>query len=128
MYTLEINGKNYPLKFGFDFMRKMDKKLTRKDEGTGQDEPIGLQYAIAKIIDGDIEMLIDVIMTANATEDDKINRKELIEWIENDDTDIDVVFKEVDGFFEKANCTKKQYQAVQLMIQAMAAEEAFGEA
>ena len=27
MYSLEINGKNYPLKFGFDFMRKMNNDI-----------------------------------------------------------------------------------------------------
>ena len=124
MYTIEINGNQYPLKFGFDFMRKMNKKLVRKDEGTGKDEENGLEYVIAKIMDHDIEMLIDVIMTANATENDKINRQELIEWIENDETDIDAVFKEVDGFFAEANCTKNAHRNVMTLVEQMAQAEA----
>ena len=118
MYTLEINGKNYPLNFGFDFMKKMNNKLTRYDDGLGTEEKIGLQYAIAAVMDKDVEQLVDVIMTANATESDKINRKELIEWLENDDIDIDAVFEAVDGFFAKANCTKNEHRKVVKMVQA----------
>lgn len=118
MYTLEINGKNYPLNFGFDFMKKMNNKLTRYDDGLGTEEKIGLQYVIAAVMDKDVEQLVDVIMTANATESEKINRKELIEWLENDDTDIDAVFEAVDGFFSKANCTKNEHRKVVKMVQA----------
>ena len=123
MYSLEINGKNYPLKFGFDFMRKMNKKLVRKDEGTGKDEENGLEYVIAKIMDHDIETLVDVILTANATEDDKISKSELIEWIENPETDIDEVFKEVDDFFGEANCTKSAHRNVMILVEQMAVEK-----
>lgn len=114
MYTIEINGKNYPLKFGFSFMLKLNKSYVRDDEADG------LEYSIAKIIDRDVAMLVDVILAANATEDDKITRKELIEWIEDDDTDIDKVFDEVEGFFEQANCTKNAYRNVMKLVQQMA--------
>ena len=123
MFTLEINGTNYPLSFGFSFMQKMNKKLTRKDEGTGQTEYLGLEYVIAKIKDGDIETLVDVIMTANSTEGEKINKQDLIQWIENEDTDIEKVFEEVDGFFAKANCTRRAYKNVLEMVDMMAADE-----
>lgn len=123
MYSLEINGTNYPLTFGFSFMQKMNKKLTRKDDGTGQTESLGLEYVIAKIKDGDIETLVDVIMTANATESEKVNKQELIQWIENDETDIEKVFEEVDGFFAKANCTKRAYKNVLEMVDMMTANE-----
>lgn len=119
MFTLEINGKEYSLSFGFSFMQKMNKKLTRKDEGTNKVEELGLEYVIAKIKDGDIETLIDVILTANSTENDKVTKQEIIEWIENEDTDIDKVFEEVDGFFGKANCTKRAHKNVMEMVQAM---------
>jgi len=121
-FTIEINGKTYPLKFGFSFMLKMDKKLTRYDDGTGRDEKQGLSYAIAKIFDRDVATLVDVIMTANETEKDKIKKDELIKWIE-DDADIDKVFEEIDGFFEQANCTKNEYKYVQKMVGQMAEEE-----
>lgn len=122
MYTIEINEKNYPLKFGFDFMLKLNKRFVRYDDNLGKDENEGLEYSIAKIVDRDVETLVDVILAANATESDKINRKELIEWIENDDTDIDKVFEEVEGFFEKANCTKNGYRNVMKLVQGMANE------
>lgn len=124
MYSIEINGKNYPLKFGFDFMRKMNKKMIRRDEGTGKDEENGLEYVIAQIMDHNIEYLVEVIMTANATEDEKIDKKELIEWIENDDTDIDAIFEEIDSFFAKANCTKNAHRNVMLLVEQMAEEKA----
>lgn len=116
MFTMEINGTNYPLSFGFAFMQKMNKKLVRQDEGTGKNEELGLEYVIAKIKDHDIETLVDVIMTANATESDKLNRNELIKWIENDETDIDKVFEEIDSFFGKANCTKNSHKNVEEMM------------
>lgn len=122
MFTLEINGKNYPLKFGFAFYLEMNKK--EKVEG----EDAGVQYMIAKVKDYDVTCLVDVIMTANKTEDDKINRNELIEWLENDDTDIDAVFKAVDGFFSKANCTKNEYAKVQKLAKAMKKAEKLEEA
>lgn len=108
MFELTINDKVYSFNFGFGFMRELDPKITKKIEGvSGKVQNMGVQFAIAGIIDGDINDLINVLEAANKGCDPRITRKELEAYIEKEDTDIDRLFEDVLSFFERANCTKK---------------------
>ena len=108
MFELTINDKVYSFNFGFGFMRELDPKITKKVEGvSGKVQNMGVQFAIAGIIDGDVCDLIAVLDAANKGCDPRITRKELEEYIEKESTDIDRLFEDVLGFFESANCTKK---------------------
>ena len=83
----------------------------------GVEQGIGLNLMIANIIDGSIEDLASAIMTANKTEEPRIKEDDLIEFLEDDATNIDEVFEKVLGFFEKANCTRKMFQNVQKSVE-----------
>ena len=115
MTSIEINGTNYPLKFGFGFMQGINKKYEAeaKEAGYTRDDS-GLSLAMLKMIgDKSLVALIDIIMeAAKSTPENQLKRNDLIEWIENDDTDINGLFKEVESFFAKSNCCKLTLKAV----------------
>jgi hypothetical protein len=106
MFELTIEGQVYAFKFGIGFMREMNKKQKRTENGVTKE--IGLQMAVAGLIDGDVEDLINVLDVANKTEQPRLTRAQIEGYIENDDTDIDELFDEVIDFLSKANATKKQ--------------------
>lgn len=104
MFELEINGVNVPFKFGILFMREMNKRHKRTENGITKE--IGLQLAIGGLIDNDIEDLIAVLDTANKTETPRISKADIERHIEDENTDIDEMFKTVLDFLSKANVTK----------------------
>jgi len=109
MTSIEINGTNYPLKFGLEFIRKMNKKYKAQAEEAGvEGEDAGLAYAISAVaLDNSVTTLIDAILEAAATvKDNQLTKDKLVEWIESDDMDIDKLFEDVEDFFEKSNFCK----------------------
>lgn len=126
MFEVTINKTDYPLSFGFGFIRDIDPKITKKIDGVnGKVEQLGLQYAVAGVIDGNIEDLADVIIIGNKhAEGDKIKRAELEKYLENSETDVEELFKKVLDFLSKANCTKKTVENLQKAIEAEKAKAA----
>ena len=113
MYDIEINGTSYPVKFGMNFIREINQRVTvSMDAWGGKEENVGLNYYIAKLMDGDLEALQQILFVANKTETPKLNISMLNDWFEDENTDIDEVFKQVTDFLSNANCTKKTYRAV----------------
>lgn len=107
MFELTIKDTTYQFRFGLGFVREIDKTQQQKlDNGAVQN--VGLQYAVANIIDEDPIALVDVLDIANKTEKPRVSRALLDEYIEDESTDIDKLFKDVLDFFEKSNCTKKK--------------------
>lgn len=108
MYELQINQSTYEFNFGMGFMRALNKTVAVPVENIkGQTKEIGMRYKIAEVIDGDIEALEDVLLTANQGFSPRLERKELDKFIENENTDIDGLFDKVLGFLKSANATKK---------------------
>ncbi|MFR2776760.1 MAG: tail assembly chaperone [Anaerostipes sp.] len=108
MYELQINRNTYQFNFGLGFMRDLNKNLTVPVENIkGKTKEIGMRYTIAEVIDGDIEALEKVLLTANKGFSPRLERGELDAHIENEDTDIEQLFETVLGFLEKANVSKK---------------------
>lgn len=112
MFELVIGGETYEFKFGMRFVREMNKRVTRKIDGLDDPEEIGLSLIIAKVIDKDIDALYDVLREANSGKKPRLEQATFDEWIENDDTNIEEVFEEIEGFFVKSNCTKITYKKV----------------
>lgn len=106
MFELTIEGQVYGFKFGLGFMREINKKVVKNVEGVKQE--LGLQMAIAGIIDGDAGDLIDVLNIANKTEKPRVTQAQLDAYIESEDTDIDRLFDEVLDFLKRSNVTKKK--------------------
>lgn len=118
MYDIEINGTSYPVKFGMHFIREINKRVTvAMDTWGGKEENVGLNYYIAKLFDGDLEALQQILFVANKTETPKLNISMLNDWFEDENTDIDAVFKQVTDFLSEANCTKLMYRTVKKALE-----------
>lgn len=124
MFELTINNKVYNFNFGLGFIRELNPKVTKKIDGVqGKVQELGLQYAIGGIIDGDIEDLINVLLTANkGCEGERLTIKELEAHIEDSNTDLDELFEQVLDFLSSANCTKKTVKNLQKAIEDQKAE------
>lgn len=108
MFELTINNTVYQFNFGMGFMRELDPTVTKPIEGVkGKVQNMGVQYAVAGIIDGDVATLADVLYRANKGCDPRLTQKDIESHIENPETDIDMLFDEVLGFLKTANVTKK---------------------
>ena len=107
MFELTINGNVYGFNFGMGFMREMNKRISTPVEGLDVKKNIGLQYAVAGILDGDVEELVNVLEVANKGQDLRITRQQLDNFIDDENTDIDKLFDDVLDFLKRANATKK---------------------
>ena len=125
MMELTINGNVYNINFGIAFMRELNKKVTIPVEGIpGKSEQIGLRYEIANFFDGDIESLITLIDIGNKGQDPRLTKAAIEAYIEDPDTDIDELFKQVKDFLLSANVTKKEALRIQKELDRRAAQEA----
>ena len=119
MFELTINGVVYQFNFGMGFMRDINKKLTRglSDDIPAAKKNVGLQFAVAGIIDNDLETLLEVLDIANKDQKPRVTVNALCDYIDNECDDIDALFAEVLDFFKKTNATKKTTEAVLAMIE-----------
>lgn len=108
MFELTINNTVYQFNFGMGFLRELDPTITKPIEGIhGKVQNLGVQYAVAGIIDGDVLTLADVLVRANKGFQPRLTQAEIEKHIENADTDVDALFDDVLGFLKTANVTKK---------------------
>lgn len=108
MFEIEMNGRVYEFNFGMGFMRAINKTVSTPIESLkGESMNIGLTYNIGKVIDGDLEALSDVLITANRGKDPRLTQADFDAYIDNENTDIDKLFEDVIGFFKNSNATKK---------------------
>lgn len=108
MFELTINNTVYEFNFGMGFMRELDPTVTKPIEGVkGKVQNLGVQYAIAGIIDGDVEALGDVLIRGNKGFNPRLTQKDVDAFIEDAETNLDEVFEAVLGFLKSANVTKK---------------------
>lgn len=122
MLELTIKGTVYQFKFGLGFVREINPKLTRTVEGVKQE--VGLQFAIASILDQNPVELAEILSLANKTENPRVNKRDLDEYIEAESTDLDALFEEVLDFLRGSNATKKMTAAVEQMVEAEKAKAA----
>ena len=108
MFELTINDTTYQFNFGMGFMREIDPTVTKPiDDVKGKVQNMGLQFAVAGIIDNDVATLSDVLVRANKGFTPRVTQKEIDSFIEDENTDIDKLFDDVLGFLKTANVTKK---------------------
>ena len=118
MYELTINEKVYGFKFGIGFVREINKKVVKEVDGTNAKQELGLQYAVAGLIDEDAVALVDVLDLANKTEKPRVTRGELDAFMDDEGTDIPAICKDVLDFLRKANASKKVTEAVIEVVEA----------
>lgn len=105
---LEIKGTTYGFKFGFGFMRELDEKVqVPVSDVPGKKEKVGFSYTLTKMLNDDVESLVDILLTANKTTEPRIKRADLEDYIDSDECDIEELFKTVTDFLLKSNVTKK---------------------
>lgn len=107
MMELQIKEQAYQFKFGFGFMREIDKRQTVKAPN-GTQQNIGFQTAVGGILDGDAQALEDVLLLANKGQEPRLTADVLEEYIENEETDVDALFNGVIDFLKKSNASKKK--------------------
>lgn len=119
---IEILGQDYELRFGMGFLKEINKTMSTPIQNMpGVKKDVGLNWYMALLLEGDVEALCYVLKLANKYGDKKLNDVILDNWIMDENTDIDVAFDQVVGFFEKANVSKK---AMKVLQEAMAEEKA----
>lgn len=125
MFELTINNTVYEFNFGMGFMRELDPTITKPIDGVkGKVQNLGVQYAVAGIIDGDVETLGDVLIRGNKGFTPRLSQKDVDAFIENPETNLDEVFESVLGFLKSANVTKKTVTSLLETIEKQKAEEA----
>ena len=126
MFELTINNNVYKFVFGMGFLKDLDPTITRKIDGvTGKVEQLGVQYAVAGIIDGNVFDLVNVLDVGNKYADgDRLSRKDIETYIEDVETDLDELFEKVLDFLSRANFTKKVVENIQKAIEAEKAKQA----
>lgn len=108
MYEIIIGNTSYPLNFGMGFIKEMNKRESIPVDGMpGVKQAVGLQWALAKVTDGDLEALQDVIFCANKNCNPRLNYNTLDEFFEDESTDIEGVKENILNFCRSANCTKQ---------------------
>ena len=115
MFELTIKDKVYQFRFGMGFVRKIDKTKQEKIEGSMVD--VGLQYAVANLIDEDPIGVVDLLYIANETESPRVTKALLDEYIEDENTDFEGMCREILDFFKRGNCTKKKTLAVLELVE-----------
>lgn len=113
MFELTMNGQVVQLNFGMGFLREMNKKVSVPVDGMPNvKRDVGCRYNIVKIIEGDVEALVDVIDAGNKGCTPRVTRATIDAFVDDESTDIDEVFESVLGFLKTANATKKATLAV----------------
>lgn len=108
MFELTINGTVYQFAFNMGFMREINKRIGRPVDGLPDlKQNMGLQYYVAGVMDGDLESLVEVLDVANKGQKPRVTRDLLDSYIDDEETDVDELFKDVLDFLSKANATKK---------------------
>lgn len=116
MKNIEINGKDYPLSFGIDFIREMDKRYHIDAEGF----PLGagLQSAIIYLVQENPVIIEDIILSATHTLKSVPSKEGIEAWIEEqaEKDELEQVYADFLTALENAPMTKKK---VKQMKEAM---------
>lgn len=102
---LEINGTTYEFRFGIGFMKEIQSRY-KEMASILVAIPNGFKYVVASMLDGHIEDLFDILYTANKTEKPRVTEKALMEYLEDESTDIESLIQEVKSFLLQANASK----------------------
>lgn len=117
MLNLTIKDKVYSFNFGIGFVRKVNARNTQTINGIKKD--VGLQFAIAAVIDRDLLDVVELLQIANETaEGEKVTKKLLDAYIDDESTDVDALCDEILDFFAHSNAVKPTLVKVQELIAA----------
>lgn len=108
MMELTIKDQVYEFNFGIGFLYAVNKTAQQTiPNAPGVKKNVGLQFAVASILDNDVEALVDVLDLANKGKTPRVTKALLGEYIDQEDVNIDELFETVLDFLSKSNATKK---------------------
>lgn len=107
MFELTIKGQVYQFNFGMGFLREINKKVSSPVDGLKDvKKNIGLNYIVSGVIDGELEDLVELLECANKGQEPRVTKALLDSYIDDENTDIDVLFESVIDFLKRTNATK----------------------
>lgn len=119
MFELEIKGTMYPFNFGMGFLREVNKKISIPVDGVpGVKQNVGLRHIIGRLMDGDMEAMVEVLSAANFKQEPRITGDQLDAFIDDPDTNIDELFDKVQDFLLQSNATRKTMQEMKKLYAA----------
>lgn len=107
MFEITIKNEVYPFNFGIGFVREISKKKQMKNED-GIIVDVGLQYAVASLVDEDPLDVVEILALANKTEKPRVSKNDLEEYIQDGDTNLEELCKDILDFFTTHNATRKK--------------------
>ena len=124
MFELEMNGQVYQFNFGMGFLREINKTTTVPVKDIpGKVTNMGMQYAFAELLDGNVETLCDILYIANKSQSPRLTKATIDTYIDDEGTDIDALFDQVIDFLKNTNATKKEAQTVLKKVEEAQEEE-----
>lgn len=106
MFNLEINNNVYSFNFSIGFVRKINAQTVQMQNGIKKE--VGLQMAVAGVMDRDPIDICNVLLAANEVAPGaKVTRTMLDNYLDDESTDIDTLCDEIVSFFENSNATKR---------------------
>lgn len=106
MFELTINEQVYQFNPGMRFLRNINQTAYRRYDN-GMQEEAGLAKAVASLIDGNLDALVDMLFMANEGQSPRVTKMLLDSYIEDAATDIDALVEEWLDFLKQSNATKK---------------------
>lgn len=106
MFELTINEQVYQFNPGMRFLRNINQTAYRRYDN-GMQEEAGLAKAVASLIDGNLDALVDMLFMANEGQNPRVTKMLLDSYIEDAATDIDSLVEEWLDFLKQSNATKK---------------------
>lgn len=118
MFELTINGVVYQFCFNMGFLREINKRVSIPVDGVPNiKQNVGLRHTIGKVLDGDVEALVEILHAANRKQDPRITVDALDAYVDDEETNIDELFKMVLDFLEKSNATRKSMMDMKMLYE-----------
>ena len=106
MMELTIDGQVYEFNFGMGFLKDVNGQKKQPVPGApGITKNVGLSFAVASILDDDVEELVDLLYIANKGRSPRVTKDLLCKYIDQEDTNIDDLFEETRRFLSESNAT-----------------------
>lgn len=109
MKTITIDGKEYDLHYGIDFIREMDKRY--QIDANGFPFGIGIQSAVIYLTQGNPVVLEDIILSATHTLKSVPSKDGIEAWLEAQE-DFEPIFADFLAALETAPMTKRQVKTI----------------
>jgi hypothetical protein len=123
MFELTINDAVYQFRFGMGFMKEINSTVSTPIDGLKNvEKSIGLNYHVAALIDGDLESLEKILIAANKGMNPRVTAPLLDSYIDDENTDVDALIKEVLDFLRKSNATRSAVATLEAAVEKQKAE------